>query len=147
MNVSRAAKEKRIEWARRNIKSQEKCASWTTVCHFDVGFLQFAFGLLWIGVIYLIARMPGNPGQAFQNAAAQGMALGMLFGFLSGGAIFLGGHHVWQGIESVRGNPVDQMLVEYDALLALLRSRALPLHDLLDADLLQEPDSLNQPSD
>jgi hypothetical protein len=132
MPVSPATRTKYVERARKQLAFSKKWGRWAAALMFLCGTL-FIAGAVFIAVFpQRFANMLVIPGQAAQNLIWLGVALGMVFGFMSMYLVFEGLHAFYHGIQAIRGDPVSQMLVEYhDALLSLMHDRTpSPLPDI-----------------
>jgi hypothetical protein len=120
MSVSPAVREKCVKQARKSVEFHKKWGRWLAAFYFVTGPICFALGIWVIVVIQRFIQMPGNQG-AGQGLAIQMGALGLVLGAFLGLLFFKGVFYIVEGVKFFRGDPVSNLIVEYDTLLDVLR--------------------------
>lgn len=138
LTISPAAREKCIKRARKEVEFLDKWGYWHGIGFVVGGFVFWGIGVGFIVLLQLFAQGFWAPQQA-QNFVWQGFIVGILFGFITIGAVFEGLKYIVLGINYLRGNPTSRMLVEYhDALVNLMHEQDGHLSSESDATALQD---------
>jgi hypothetical protein len=113
MVISAKAKEKRLAQARKSVKHHERWGWLDAAFEFTIAIFSFAAcGIMLYLISFRLLPMFGQ-NQAAQNAVQIGWLTGAVLGFSSGLLLFKGFLSLWQGIETLRGDVANHILVEY----------------------------------